>query len=314
MFLSGDKFAEKQSDLPSASQASVPLSGDLTINGNLPLIVCVSASLDLARDLVDWCGAFAEFAVAHTHVDLVGSYSGNPAVAAVVMDLSQISFEDIRSVRGRLVSYLRDFPSAHIIALVQKKIFDNVEELNVRKTDQRLTLLKYPISPAAFQVALSKSISQHDFADRISVGADVVSQLVGQVETEVTRMLGLMHELSASQAINSVLRPHAIQSRLSIQRLATLNRAKRVILEEFGNDPYWSIIVELYLSELLNKPSDFKGVALKLGIPLATFTRRIEQMTAGEIVEREIDSVDKRRHRLRLTASVRRQVDLLLDN
>lgn len=307
-FLASPGASEGRSETPSSQSVEV------TTTGTTPLILCVSSSLDLARDLIDWCGAFSDFAVAHTHAEVASTYSRNPGVAGVVLDLSQICPDDLQSVREQIVSYLRDFPSAHLIALVQKKIMESVQELNVRKTDQRLTLLKYPVSPAVFQVALSKALTQHDFGNRASAGAELVTQLVVQVETEVTRMLGLLHELSASQAMHAVARTPVQPSRLSIQRLATLNRAKRVILDEFGNDPYWSIIVELYLSELLNKLSDFKGVALKLGIPLATFTRRIDHMCAHNIVDREIDSVDKRRHRLKLTSAVRRQVDLLLEN
>jgi len=126
-------------------------------------------------------------------------------------------------------------------------------------------------------------------------------------------MLGLLHELSASQALRAVASTPIAAPRLSVQRLASLNRAKRVVLDEFANDPYWSIIIELYLAEMLDKVTDFKGVSLKLGIPLATFTRRVEYMSTKKIVTREVDSIDRRRHRLRLSGPIRRQVELLLD-
>lgn len=278
-----------------------------------PLILCVSDSIELAKDIVEWCGAFSEFAVAHTAPENERSVDDNSSVAAVVLDLSHIANSDIQRVREKLISYMRDFPSAHIIALVQKRVLEEASGLNIRKTDNKLALLKYPLSSAAFQVALSKAITQYDFGNRASVSAGIVTQLVSQVENEITRMLGLLHELSASQAMRNIAVASAPQPPLSIQRIATLNRAKRVILDEFSNDPYWSIIVELYLSELLNKLSDFKGIALKLGIPLATFTRRVDHMTEHGIVEREIDTIDKRRHRLKLTPAIRRQVELLLD-
>lgn len=280
-----------------------------------PLVVCVSSTKPLAKDLVEWCGAFSDLAVAHCDSDSVFEGVKNVgAISAVVVDLTHLSIGQEKEVREQLIKYLSKFTGAQIISLIQKRLLDSARDGLVRKSDEKVSFISYPVSPTAFQVALSRAITQYDFAARASSAASVVTQLLSQVEMEVTRMLGLLHDLSSNQPFRSLAKAQSAQQRLSIQRLASLNRAKRVVLEEFANDPYWSIIVELYLTELMNKLSDFKGVALRLGIPLATFTRRIEHMKNNGVVESEIDSVDKRRHRLRLTESTRRQVELLLNS
>lgn len=280
-----------------------------------PLVVCVSSTKPLASDLVEWCGAFSDVAVAHRDKDSVFEGVNNPsAISAVVVDMTLLSIGQEKEVREQLIKYINNFPLAQIIALVQKRLLDSAAEGLIRKSDEKVSFVSYPVSPTAFQVALSRAITQYDFGARASSAASVVTQLLSQVETEVTRMLGLLNDLSSNLPFRSLAKAQSAQQRLSIQRLASLNRAKRVVLDEFANDPFWSIIVELYLTELMNKLSDFKGVALRLGIPLATFTRRIEHMKINGVVESEIDTVDKRRHRLRLTESTRRQVELLLNS
>jgi DNA-binding MarR family transcriptional regulator len=280
---------------------------------SVPLIICVSSSKEARGFLTKWCDGFPGFEIVSCDFDSLKELAtASVPVPLLVLDFSGQPPDARQQFSAALLGeYLELFPQSRIVGILSREESAK-EQVGKVQASGRAILFKYPIAPQELQVAMADALTSFEFDYQAASGAKLVTHLIGQVEIEVTRMLGLIHELGARDSLQSLRLRSGTNDRIPIHRLAALNRSKKLLLGTFSEDPYWSIIVEVYLAELLNKPNDFKSIALNLAIPLATFTRRITAMERGKVLIRQPDGKDKRRFRLNLTENIRKIMYILL--
>lgn len=89
------------------------------------------------------------------------------------------------------------------------------------------------------------------------------------------------------------------EDRALVQRVASAVRARGERNAYFGSDlfsdPAWDILLELYLSELLQRPISVSKVAMATTVPSTTVIRWLAALEDKGLVIRQSDNLDGRR-------------------
>lgn len=97
---------------------------------------------------------------------------------------------------------------------------------------------------------------------------------------------------------------------------ARRNRATHFDAEMFS-DPAWDILLELYAAELQQAEMSVSAIGVMAGVPATTALRWLSMLTAGGLIRRREDPLDRRRVYVTLSpeggARMRRYFDALPD-
>ena len=164
---------------------------------------------------------------------------------------------------------------------------------------------KHSLGPDAFEEGAGSLVSEG--ASELSLQL-TIRNLIKGLETQLRQ---LADSIGANEQVALPLLDRTGAASEETVRSVIRNRSQRVKFfpNELFADPAWDMLLDLYLSEIIQRRVSVSSLCIASNVPSTTALRWITSLECEGLAERTSDPIDKRRYFMSLTDKGRQAMD-----
>ncbi|TWS94446.1 response regulator [Reyranella sp. CPCC 100927] len=233
-----------------------------------------------------------------TAIDL---FDSDPTIGVLVSDVRMPGLDGLQLVETLRARLSAGRPGPQVIFLTGHGTMEYaVHALRLRADD----FLYKPMSRADLVAAVRRAAAA---CMRVRGSADGLPAMLSQSSATVTRLFagGVRSGIAAPERTASPSTSRITTPRDRSDQIRAMLHERKVRTRLFDGsalaDPNWDMMLDLMLAHVEDRKTYLFSLCAASGLPVTNAKRRIEQLIAAGLVQREDDQTDRRRVLLRLT-------------